>query len=48
VVALVIFTRRGDIMGRFANRGATQGAAVAGTALILALNLFLIVQTIEM
>lgn len=44
MIALVRFSRRADIMGRFANRGLTHAAAVAGTAVILALNLFLVVQ----
>lgn len=45
MIALVIFTRRVDIMGRFASGGLTQTAAVAGTILVLSLNLFLILQT---
>lgn len=45
MVALVHFTRRPDIMGRFANGRLTDAAAVLGTAVILALNLLLILQT---
>ncbi len=45
MVALLLFTRRADIMGRFANKGLTQAAAVLGTVVVLLLNLFLILQT---
>jgi manganese transport protein len=45
MVALVMFTRRPDIMGAFANSRATNVAAVSGTVVVLALNLFLILQT---
>jgi manganese transport protein len=45
MVALVMFTRRPDIMGAFANSRATNVAAVLGTVVVLALNLFLILQT---
>ncbi len=45
MVALVLFTRRRDIMGRFANSRAMDVAAMVGTAVIVALNLVLILQT---
>ena len=45
VIALVIFTRRRAIMGEFANSRLTDVAAVAGTAIILALNVILLLQT---
>jgi manganese transport protein len=45
MIALVMFTRRVDIMGRFANRGLTHVAAIGGTILVLTLNLILILQT---
>jgi manganese transport protein len=45
MIALVIFTRRADIMGRFASRGLVHAAAVLGTVMVLTLNLLLIVQT---
>jgi manganese transport protein len=45
MIALVMFTRRPDIMGAFANSRATNVAAVLGTVVVLALNLFLILQT---
>ena len=45
MIALVIFTRRPDIMGRFANGAAVQAAAIAGTIVILALNVLLLLQT---
>ena len=44
MIALVYFTGRKD-MGRFANRRATQIAAIGGTILVLTLNLFLIVES---
>jgi manganese transport protein len=46
MVALLIFTRRADIMGRFANGPALQATAIAGTAVILALNALLLLQTL--
>ena len=46
MIALLIFTRRKDIMGPFANGGATNVAAVVGTVVILLLNIVLIVQTL--
>ncbi|MFM0206327.1 Nramp family divalent metal transporter [Paraburkholderia sediminicola] len=45
MVALVLFTRRRDIMGEFANGRLTDIAAIAGTVIILVLNLVLLVQT---
>ena len=45
MVALVMFTRRGDIMGRFANSRTLDAAAILGTAVIVALNLLLVLQT---
>ena len=45
MVALVLFTRRRDIMGEFANGRLTHAAAIAGTALVLALNAVLMLQT---
>jgi manganese transport protein len=45
VIALVIFTRRRDIMGAFANSRLTNVAAAFGTILILALNAILLLQT---
>jgi manganese transport protein len=46
MIALLMFTRRRDIMGSFVNGRLTQIAAVAGTALVLVLNVFLILQTL--
>jgi manganese transport protein len=46
MIALVISMRRADIMGRFANRGLTHAMAVAGTILVLSLNLWLVLQTV--
>ena len=44
MIALLIFTGRRDIMGTFANGFITRLAAVIGTAAVLTLNVFLIVQ----
>jgi manganese transport protein len=46
MVALLMFTRRPDIMGAFANGRATTFAALTGTVVVLALNVFLILQTL--
>jgi len=46
MISLVIFTSRRDIMGAFANSRLTRIAAVGGAAVVLALNVFLIVQTL--
>jgi manganese transport protein len=45
IIALVMFTRRADIMGRFASRGLLHAAAVLGTIIVLTLNLVLVLQT---
>jgi manganese transport protein len=45
MIALLMFTARPDIMGSFVNGRLTQIAAVLGTVVVLALNVFLIVQT---
>jgi manganese transport protein len=46
MIALVIFTSRTDIMGVFANNALTRITAVVATAVVLALNVVLIVQTL--
>jgi manganese transport protein len=46
MIALLMFTRRADIMGSFANGRITRIAAVVATALVLVLNAFLILQTL--
>ena len=46
MIALLMFTRRPDIMGTFANGRATNLAALLGTAVVLTLNAFLILQTL--
>ena len=46
MLALVVFTRRRDIMGRFANARLVNMAATGGAAIILALNAVLLAQTI--
>src|SRR5271163_461264 len=45
VIALLIFTRRRDIMGAFVNSSLTNVAAIVGAFLILTLNLILLLQT---
>jgi manganese transport protein len=45
MIALLIFTRRTDIMGQFANSQLTHIAALFATAFVLLLNIFLIMQT---
>lgn len=45
MVALVLFTRRRDIMGEFANGPLTNAAAIGGAAVVLCLNAVLILQT---
>jgi manganese transport protein len=45
MIALVMFTRRPDIMGAFVNSRATNVIAVIGAAIVLALNMFLIFDT---
>src|SRR5271154_3635064 len=46
MISLLIFTGRADIMGRFVNSALTNVAAIAGAAIVLVLNLFLIAQTL--
>jgi manganese transport protein len=45
MIALTMFTRRRDIMGEFANSQTANVVAIAGTVVVLALNLLLILQT---
>lgn len=44
MISLLIFTNRSDVMGQFANRKTTSMAAWVGTAVVLFLNTFLILQ----
>jgi manganese transport protein len=44
MIALLLFTGRHDIMGPFVNGRLTNAAAVAGTAMVLFLNIILVVQ----
>ena len=46
MIALIVFTGRADIMGRFANGALTRLLALIGAAVVLLLNLFLIAQTL--
>ena len=48
MIALLIFTSRRDIMGDFTNSRLTRIAALAGTAVVLVLNLFLIAEAFDM
>jgi manganese transport protein len=45
MIALILFTGRRDIMGPLANGRLAHWAAIGGTALVLALNLVLILQS---
>ncbi len=45
MIALVMFTRRRDIMGQFVNGRLTNFVAIAGTVVVLSLNVLLIAQT---
>ena len=45
MIALVLFTRRRDIMGSFTNNRLVDALAIGGTAVILALNVILLLQT---
>ena len=45
MISLLIFTSRRDIMGQFVNSRLTSIAALAGTMVVLLLNIFLILQT---
>jgi manganese transport protein len=47
MISLLIFTSRRDIMGHFVNSRLTFIAALAGTAVVLLLNIFLILQTLN-
>jgi len=44
MIALVMFTRRRDIMGAFANGALTNLVAITGTVVVLSLNALLILQ----
>jgi manganese transport protein len=46
MIALVLFTRRRDIMGAFVNTPLTNAIAVGGTLIILALNAVLILHSL--
>jgi manganese transport protein len=45
MIALLIFTARRDVMGQFANSPLTNAVAVIGSAIVLTLNMFLILDT---
>jgi manganese transport protein len=46
MIALLMFTRRRDVMGEFVNGALTNAAAAIGAAVVLALNGFLIWQVV--
>jgi hypothetical protein len=46
MIALLILTRRRDIMGSYASGFRTVTGATAGAAAVLALNLLLVLQTV--
>jgi manganese transport protein len=45
MISLLIFTGKKGVMGAFVNRRLTQVVAIAGTAVVLALNVLLIFET---
>ena len=44
MIALVVFTRRRDLMGEFANRPLTDIAAIVGSIVVLTLNIVLLLE----
>jgi manganese transport protein len=46
MIALLMFTRRRDIMGKFANSRLTNAAAIVATVVVFGLNIVLILQTL--
>ena len=44
MIALLILTRRRDVMGSYANGRLTMAAATTAAAIVLALNLLLVLQ----
>src|SRR5271165_2200831 len=46
MIALLMFTRRRDIMGAFANSALTNFVAITGTVVVLSLNALLILQAL--
>jgi manganese transport protein len=46
MIALLMFTRRKDLMGEFVNGAVTHAAAIIGAAVVLALNGFLIWEVV--
>ena len=44
MIALLILTRRRDVMGLYANSRLTMAAATAAAVIVLALNLLLVLQ----
>ena len=46
LVPLILFTRRADLMGALVNRRATTAAASLVAAIIIALNVFLVADTL--
>ncbi len=48
LIPLVIFTARSDVMGQLVNRRITTAAAIVITAVIVALNIFLLLQVFSL
>jgi manganese transport protein len=46
MIALLMFTRRKDVMGEFVNGALTNAAAIVGAAVVLGLNAFLIWEVV--
>jgi manganese transport protein len=47
MISLLMFTSRRNIMGQFVNSRVTFIAALVGTVIVLLLNVFLILQTLD-
>jgi manganese transport protein len=46
MITLILFTRRADVMGQFANSRVGNVAAILGTAAVLSLNVILVLETV--
>jgi manganese transport protein len=46
MIALLVLTRRRDVMGSYANGRLTMAAATAAAVIVLALNLLLVLQIV--
>jgi manganese transport protein len=46
MITLILFTRRADVMGQFANSRLGNVAAILATAAVLSLNVILVLETL--